>query len=103
MRPGPTARPRSTASRTGRRFPRMPSSDGLGPRRAGDPARAAGAPEITVHGRISEAEARAVLELVSAATEEDGVGPLSEHVMLHLTYRAHPHARNLLLTRHRRR
>jgi mycothiol synthase len=85
----------------------MPSSDGRGPRRAGDPARAAGdparaagAPEITVHGRISEAEARAVLELVSAATEEDGVGPLSEHVMLHLRYGGDPRARNLLLASH---
>ena len=85
----------------------MPSTDGPGPRRAaasaraaGDPAPAAGAPEITVHGRISDAEARAVLELVSAATEEDGVGPLSEHVMLHLRYGGDPRARNLLLASH---
>ena len=54
-------------------------------------------PEITAHGRISETAARAVLELVSAATEEDGVGPLSEHVMLHLRYGGDPRARNLLL------
>jgi mycothiol synthase len=38
-----------------------------------------------------------VLALVSAATEEDGVGPLSEHVMLHLRYGGDPRARNLLL------
>jgi mycothiol synthase len=91
----------------------MPSSDGPRPRTADLPpqaegqARAAGrrppaadAPEITVHGRIGEAEARAVLELVSAATEEDGVGPLSEHVMLHLRYGGDPRARNLLLVSH---
>ena len=54
-------------------------------------------PAITAHGRISETAARAVLELVSAATEEDGVGPLSEHVMLHLRYGGDPRARNLLL------
>jgi len=38
-----------------------------------------------------------VLALVRAATEEDGVGPLSEHVMLHLRYGGDPRARNLLL------
>jgi mycothiol synthase len=38
-----------------------------------------------------------VLALVRAATEEDGVGPLSEHVMLHLRYGGDPSARNLLL------
>ena len=57
-------------------------------------------PEITAHGRISETAARAVLELVIAATEEDGVGPLSEHVMLHLRYGGDPRARNLLLVSH---
>jgi len=57
-------------------------------------------PEITAYGRISEMAARAVLDLVSAATEEDGVGPLSEHVMLHLRYGGDPRARNLLLVSH---
>jgi mycothiol synthase len=57
-------------------------------------------PEITAHGRIGEATARAVLELVGAATDEDGVGPLSEHVMLHLRYGGDPRARNLLLVSH---
>ncbi len=78
----------------------MPSSESPGPQTAEGPARAADAPEITVHGRISEATARAVLELVSAATEEDGVGPLSEHVMLHLRYGGDARARNLLLVSH---
>ena len=57
-------------------------------------------PEITVHGRITEAQSLAVRELVRAAAEEDGVGPLSEHVMLHLRYGGDPRARNLLLTSH---
>ncbi len=67
----------------------MPRSDGPDP--------AAGAPEITVRGRMTEAESLAVRELVRAAAEEDGVGPLSEHVMLHLRYGGDPRARNLLL------
>jgi mycothiol synthase len=37
-----------------------------------------------------------VLEIVRLAAEEDGVGPLSEHVMLHLRYGGDPRARNLL-------
>jgi mycothiol synthase len=72
--------------------PRMPRSDGPDPA-----APAAGAPEITVRGRMTEAESLAVRELVRAAAEEDGVGPLSEHVMLHLRYGGDPRARNLLL------
>ena len=54
-------------------------------------------PEISVRGRISEADATEVLGLVRAATDEDGVAPLSEHVMLHLRYGGDPSARNLLL------
>jgi mycothiol synthase len=38
-----------------------------------------------------------VLRLVRAAADEDGVGPLSEHVMLHLRYGGDPRAQNLLL------
>jgi mycothiol synthase len=56
--------------------------------------------EISVHGRLDEAESRAVRDLVRAAAEEDGVGPLSEHVMLHLRYGGDPRARNLLLVSH---
>jgi mycothiol synthase len=58
---------------------------------------AADAPVVTAHGPITEAQAQAVLGLVRAATDEDGVGPLSEHVMLHLRYGGDPRARNLLL------
>jgi mycothiol synthase len=43
--------------------------------------------------------AEAVLGLVRLAAEEDGVGPLSEHVMLHLRYGGDAGARNLLLLR----
>jgi mycothiol synthase len=63
----------------------------------GTPGTSTGSRELSVRGRISESEAAAVLALVSAATEEDGVGPLSEHVMLHLRYGGDPRARNLLL------
>ena len=38
-----------------------------------------------------------MLDLVRRAAEEDGVNPLSEHVMLHLRYGAEPGARNLVL------
>jgi mycothiol synthase len=78
----------------------MPRSDGPEPPATDAASPAAGAPEITVHGRISEAESLAVRELVKAAADEDGVGPLSEHVMLHLRYGGDPRARNLLLISH---
>jgi mycothiol synthase len=38
------------------------------------------------------------MRLVEAATDADGVSPLSEHVRLHLRYGGDPRARNLLLT-----
>ena len=38
-----------------------------------------------------------MLELVRLATEEDGVAPLSEHVMLHLRYGGDRQARNVML------
>jgi mycothiol synthase len=52
-----------------------------------------------VQGRISETQAGEVLRLVAAATDEDRVSPLSEHVLLHLRYGGDPEARNLLLTK----
>ncbi len=39
-----------------------------------------------MQGRISEPQTAEVLGLVAAATDEDGVIPLSEHVLLHLRY-----------------
>ena len=47
--------------------------------------------------RLSGEEVAAVLELVRLATEDDGVAPLSEHVMLHLRYGGDRQARNVML------
>jgi mycothiol synthase len=54
-------------------------------------------PRISVHGKIAGPYITAILDLVRAATEADGVSPLSEHVLLHLHYGGDPSARNLLL------
>ncbi len=45
---------------------------------------------------MEAAEVRAVSALVEAATEADGVRPLSEHVMLHLRYGGDDRVRNVL-------
>jgi mycothiol synthase len=50
-----------------------------------------------VRGRISPAEAEAVLRLADAAAAEDGVMPLSEQVMLQVRHGGDAGARNLLL------
>ncbi len=68
----------------------MPRSDAQGPPGAGGPV-------ITVRERLTEAEARGVLALVRAATDEDGAGPLSEHTTLHVRYGGDPRARDLLI------
>jgi mycothiol synthase len=47
--------------------------------------------------RLSPAQVEEVRELVDAASEVDGVRPLSEHVFLHLRYGGDTAARNLLL------
>ena len=75
----------------------MPRSDRPEPHPGSTPSRAGDAAEISVHGLLDEDESLAVRELVRAAADEDGVGPLSEHVMLHLRYGGDPRARNLLL------
>jgi mycothiol synthase len=54
---------------------------------------------VRVSGQISADDADAVLALVQRAADEDGVGPLSEHVMLHLRYGGDSRARNVLLWR----
>jgi mycothiol synthase len=46
--------------------------------------------------RLSRPEADAVRRLVTAASDADGVTPLSEHVMLHLRYGGDERVRNLL-------
>jgi mycothiol synthase len=83
----------------GRRVLRTPTGNGEGAGLPGAAASlpAAGPPEISVHGRIPSTDVAAALSLVRAAAEEDGVSPLSEHVMLHLRYGGDPRARNLLL------
>jgi mycothiol synthase len=48
-------------------------------------------------GRLSDDEVKAVLAIVEAATEADGVRPLNEHVMLHLRYGGDEQARSGLL------
>jgi mycothiol synthase len=52
---------------------------------------------VQVAGRLAEPEVAAVLGLVERAATEDKVGPLSEHVLLHLRYGGDPQARNVLL------
>jgi mycothiol synthase len=58
-------------------------------------------PDITVTGPLPPAAAAAVLDLVSAATGADSVGPLSEHTLLHIRYGGDyggdPQARDLVL------
>ncbi len=55
-------------------------------------------PDVIVSGPLTPADAAAVLDLVRRAAEEDGVSPLSEHVMLHLRYGGDPRARNVLIS-----
>jgi mycothiol synthase len=52
---------------------------------------------LGVSGPLGPAESGAVLELVRRAADEDGVSPLSEHVLLHLRYGGDARARNVLL------
>jgi len=54
--------------------------------------------DVRITERLTSAEVSGVLDLVRLATEEDGVAPLSEHVMLHLRYGGDQQARNVLLT-----
>jgi mycothiol synthase len=54
-------------------------------------------PRVEVVGPLSEDEVHAVTALVEAATEADGVRPLSEHVMLHLRYGGDAPVRNVLI------
>jgi len=52
---------------------------------------------IDQRDRLDAADVRAVTELVDAVTANDGVRPLSEHVMLHLRYGGDAPARNFLV------
>ena len=53
--------------------------------------------EIRTADRLDDSDVASVLRLVRLATEEDGVAPLSEHVMLHLRYGGDRQARNVML------
>jgi mycothiol synthase len=53
--------------------------------------------DVTTSGPLPADQATQVLDLIRRAAEEDGVSPLSEHVMLHLRYGGDPRARNVLL------
>jgi mycothiol synthase len=53
--------------------------------------------QVEVTGPLDAAEVRAVAAVVEAATEADGVRPLSEHVMLHLRYGGDEQVRNVLV------
>lgn len=55
--------------------------------------------ELRITGHLSDEDVQATLRLVRAATDEDGVSPLSEHVMLHLRYGGDPLAKSFLLHR----
>jgi mycothiol synthase len=52
--------------------------------------------DIAVRGRLEPATLAAVLRVVDAATDADGVRPLSEHVMLHLRYGGDSDDRNFV-------
>jgi mycothiol synthase len=57
------------------------------------------AAEITARQSLPAPQVSAVLALAERATREDGVSPLSEHVLLHLRHGGDPGARDLLLRR----
>jgi hypothetical protein len=61
-----------------------PTGEPPGRPAAGQSADSVGQLEIRGSGHLDEQTTREVLEVVKLATEADGVGPLSEHVMLHL-------------------
>ncbi len=54
-------------------------------------------PQLRTTGQLDSGTSAQVLELVGQAAGADGVGPLSEHVMLHLRYGGDPRARNVLV------
>jgi mycothiol synthase len=56
----------------------------------------AGDIKVVVAGRLESATVAEVIRVVDAATEIDGVRPLSEHVMLHLRYGGDTDDRNLV-------
>lgn len=55
-------------------------------------------PQVTLEGRLTADGVAAVVALCAAATDADGVQPLSEHVFLHLRHGGQGPDQNLLLT-----
>lgn len=53
-------------------------------------------PELDVHEHLTRADASAVREIALAATDADGVAPLSEHVLLHLRHGGDTAGRHVL-------
>lgn len=76
--------------------PLMPKSDDPA---AGSAAGRAepGEPQVSVSDHVPADEASAVAGLASAAASADGVGALSEHVLLHVKHGGDAQARDLLL------
>lgn len=54
---------------------------------------------IRISEHLTDQDVAKVFAMVRLATEEDGVAPLSEHVMLHLKHGGDTRARNVLLMR----
>ncbi len=52
---------------------------------------------VKITEKLDDQEKDGVLAVVEAATEADGVRPLSEHALLHLRYGGDPRARSLLV------
>ncbi len=56
------------------------------------------APETSTLARLDPQQTTDVLALVAAASQADGTGPLSEHVLLHLRHGGDADSRHVLLT-----
>jgi len=67
------------------------------PSPAANPGRPPAGPRIEVSGSLPAQDIAAVAMLTEAATEADGVRPLSEHVSLHLRYGGEGPDRHILL------
>jgi hypothetical protein len=52
-----------------------------------------GEPALEVAAELTSDQAAAALEVVARAAQDDGVRPVSEHVMLHLRYGGEPGSR----------
>ena len=53
--------------------------------------------EVVKRGRLTEAEAAAVAQLIDSVSDSDGVSPVNEHVLLHLRHGGDVESSNFLL------